>query len=120
MPHVLITEGHEAVNRLLCELMMRNGYRCTAALSPADAECVLAAGGVDLLIVEALFPGGESGLPLLELARQRGIKTIVVTAHPVSLPADVPVVCKPFTINRLLAIVRELVAPSLETSGAPG
>jgi DNA-binding response OmpR family regulator len=117
---VLITEGHEAVSRLLCELMVRHGYRCSSVDSPAEAESVLASGDVDLLILEASYPGGRSGIPLLELARKLGIKAIVVTSHPVSLPEDVPLVRKPFTVNRLLAVARELVPAPIEPSGAGG
>jgi DNA-binding response OmpR family regulator len=120
MPHVLVTERHEAVNRLLCEVMIRAGYRCSGARSPAEAECVLAAGDVDLIVLEASYPDGGSDLELLELAHGCGVKAIVVTAHPVSLPEDVPVVRKPFAVGRLLAVARELVGDGVGSAAARG
>lgn len=118
MPHVLVCEGHDAVNRLLCELLVRQGFRCSTATTPAEAESVLARRRVDLIILDIVYPRGDSGLTLLERAHREGIRALVVTAHPTTdLGEDVRVVRKPFAVTRLLAAIRELLDEAALPSG---
>ena len=114
MPHVLVCEGHDAVNQLLCEVLVREGFGCSAAATPAEAESALERQYVDLVILDIAYPHGRSGLPLLERARRDGIKAIVVTAHPTAhLAEDVRVIRNPFPIARLRAAIREVLADQL-------
>jgi DNA-binding response OmpR family regulator len=112
-PLVLIVDD-DASLRLLCRVNLElDGYRVTEAATVAAAEELLAAGPIDLLLLDVHI-GADDGVELMRSLRKRdhGAPIVLFTgsAHldaPTVAEAD-GVVPKPFHLDQLLDVVRGL------------
>jgi DNA-binding response OmpR family regulator len=112
-PLVLIVDDDPSL-RLLCRVNLElDGYRVVEAPSVAAAEDALEDGGVDLVLLD-VHVGADDGLALMRSLRQRGHGAPVVLFtgsarldSPTIAEAD-GVVPKPFRLEQLLGVVREL------------
>lgn len=121
-PLVLIVDDDEAL-RLLCRVNLElDGYRVVEAESVASAEEVLAAGAVDLVLLD-VHVGADDGVLLMRSLRERGQGPPVVLftgsarlgAHTIA-EAD-GVVPKPFRLEELLDVVHALAPRSASPRG---
>lgn len=121
-PLVLIVDDDEAL-RLLCRVNLElDGYRVVEAESVASAEEVLAAGAVDLVLLD-VHVGADDGVLLMRSLRERGQGPPVVLftgsarlgAHTIA-EAD-GVVPKPFRLEELLDVVHALAPRSAPPRG---
>jgi DNA-binding NtrC family response regulator len=111
---VLVVDD-DASLRLLCRVNLElEGYRVLEARSTAEAEGELAAGAVDLVLLD-VHVGADDGLALLRSLRERrfGSPVILFTGSAkldaaTRAEAD-GVVPKPFRLEELLDEVRRLV-----------
>lgn len=112
-PLVLIVEDDQSL-RLLCRVNLElDGYRVVEAPSVAAAEEALEDGGVGLVLLD-VHVGADDGLALMRSLRKRGHGAPVVLFTG-SARLDAPtiaeadgVVPKPFRLEQLLGVVREL------------
>lgn len=112
-PHVLIVDD-DASLRLLCRVNLElDGYGVVEAESVAAAEDALAAGGIDLVLLDVHI-GADDGIELMRSLhrREHGAPVVLFTGSarldaPTIAEAD-GVVPKPFRLEQLLDVVRSL------------
>jgi DNA-binding NtrC family response regulator len=78
---VLVVEDDPAVQQVFNIVLEERGYDLVLARDGASMRAALHAGDVDIVVVDVLLPGGESGLALAQEAADRGAGVIVVTGH---------------------------------------
>ena len=112
-PTILIVDDDESL-RLLCRVNLElDGYRVLEAPSVADAEAVLAAGAVDLFLLD-VHVGADDGIELMRSLRTRehGAPVVLFTGSATldseTLAEADGIVPKPFRLEQLLAVVRRL------------
>ena len=112
-PLVLIVDDDEAL-RLLCRVNLElDGYRVVEAESVASAEEVLAAGAVDLVLLD-VHVGADDGVLLMRSLRERGQGPPVVLftgsarLDALTIAEADGVVPKPFRLEQLLDVVHAL------------
>jgi DNA-binding NtrC family response regulator len=112
-PTILIVDD-DASLRLLCRVNLElDGYNVLEAPSVADAEDAIAAGEVDLFLLD-VHVGADDGLELMRSlrARDHGAPIVLFTGSAVldrqtRAEAD-GIVPKPFRLEQLLDVVRRL------------
>jgi twitching motility two-component system response regulator PilH len=124
MLKILVTDD-SPTSRAIISRLIGDVYEVRAAASGADALAELAAGGVDLLLLDLLMPGMDGMAVLSELrSRGSGVPVVVVTAdiqestrsRVLALGAR-SMVNKPVNREKLLdAIAAALGAPPAEPS----
>jgi DNA-binding response OmpR family regulator len=112
-PTILIVDD-DASLRLLCRVNLEfEGYKVLEAPSVAAAEDAAAADPVDLFLLDVHI-GADDGLALMRSLRAREHDAPVVlftgsaTLDPVTVAEADGVVPKPFRLEQLLDVVREL------------
>lgn len=118
---ILVVDDEERIRTLLSRSVTRAGHRVRTAADGNEAVAVLDDGGVDLVLLDLVMPGGD-GFTVLEALRDRpdAPPVIVVSAvHEVSARVDalnrgaVDVVGKPFVLVELLARVNRHLGVAL-------
>ena len=114
---ILVVEDNADVRELIVTLLTRSGYRVFAAANGAAALTLLeTADGVDLLLTDAVLPGGLSGRELAAEVRQRSPKTRILfmsgytenaIVHHGRLDDDVLLLQKPFRESDLARKVQQ-------------
>jgi CheY-like chemotaxis protein len=112
-PLVLIVDD-DASLRLLCRVNLElEGYRVVEAPNVAAAEEVLAGGAVDLILLDVHI-GADDGITLMRSLRARQHEApVVLFTGSARLDSETTaeadgVVPKPFRLEQLLGVVREL------------
>lgn len=112
-PLVLIVDDEESL-RLLCRVNLElDGYRVVEAPSVASAEEELAAGAVDLVLLD-VHVGADDGVLLMRSLRERGHGPPVVLftgsarLDALTIAEADGVVPKPFRLEQLLDVVHAL------------
>lgn len=121
--HLLVVDDERSIREPLARYLERNGFRVTEAENAGEARPLLAAGGVDLVILDIMMPG-EDGLSLSRFIRATSeLPVILLTARAedtdkivgLEMGADDYVV-KPFNPRELVARIRTV----LRRAGAVG
>lgn len=116
--HVLIVDDDLAIRELLTEYLQKNGFKVTAAADGRQMRAALAAGSVDLIVLDLMLPG-EDGLVLCRDLRARGsepVPILMLTARGeetdrivgLEMGAD-DYLAKPFAARELLARIRTVL-----------
>ena len=112
-PTILVVDD-DASLRLLCRVNLElEGYNVLEAPSVAAAEDVMAADPVDLFLLDVHI-GADDGLALMRSLREREHGAAVVlftgsaTLDSLAIAEADGVVPKPFRLEQLLDVVREL------------
>ncbi len=115
---VLVVEDNDAVREYACNLVTELGYRVLEASNAAGALEILKSGArVDLLFTDVVMPGA-SGRELANeaLALRKDLAVLFTTGysrnaivHHGRLDADVHLLSKPYTQQRLALKLRELL-----------
>ena len=120
MPHILIVDDDEHINRMLAEALSAEGYEVSSAYSGTEALMLLSGKKPDLILLDLMLPGltGEKVLPQI-----RDIPVIVVSAKAdvadkvgLLLGGAADYITKPFDLQELLA----RIAVQLRKSSAAG
>jgi DNA-binding response OmpR family regulator len=116
-PTVLVVDD-DASLRLLCRVNLElDGYRVLEAPTVAEAEEMLLAEPVDVVLLD-VHVGPESGIELMRRLRDRGgAPPVVLVTGSARLDADTHaeadgVVGKPFRLEELRDVVRRLTSLS--------
>ena len=125
-PHVLIVDDDREIRRLVSRFLAENGLRASAVADAAEADRALAAGGVDLIVLDLMLPG-EDGLSFARRVRQSSaVPILMLTARGedtdrivgLEIGAD-DYVAKPFNPRELLARIRAVLRRSGEGAASP-
>jgi DNA-binding response OmpR family regulator len=114
-PTVLVVDDEPSL-RLLCRVNLElDGYLVLEAEDVAEAEQILLAETVDVVLLD-VHVGPESGVELMRRLRERGgAPPVVLVTGSARLDAATQaeadgLVAKPFRLEELLGVVRRLVA----------
>jgi two-component system OmpR family response regulator len=126
-PHILVVDDEEEIRELVEEYLTGQSYRVSTAQDGAQMRRAMAAGGVDLVILDLMLRG-EDGLELARALRaESNVPIVILTGRgdPVDrivgleMGAD-DYLAKPFHLRELLARVRSVLRRSAATAGAGG
>ena len=116
MKRVLLVEDHDAVHRLLCELIAEAGHQADCVKTQHEALALLAPGSHRLVIADVLLPDG-TGHTVAERAKELGIKAILMSGHPDEVHSlfisHVLHLAKPFRLDEFHRLIAEHI-------GGPG
>jgi DNA-binding NtrC family response regulator len=116
---ILIVDDEPSIRHIVKQVLLDESYRAEAAGTAMEALEKLRDAPFDLAIVDLLLPG-VNGLELAEAIRMLdpGTPVILITAYGstafesvASHPAILHYIHKPFSLDRLLSLVRECVPP---------
>lgn len=119
-PAILVVEDDDLIRETLRQLFTDEGYLVTPAPDGAAAMTVLSTMRPDLVTLDLNLPGVTGG-DVLKMIRDtttlEGIKVVIISAEA-TIPARLrkaadEVVAKPFDLHALLALVKQLVPPSV-------
>lgn len=113
MKRVLVVEDDDAVRAVLSAILDDAGYSVETSATFVTAKKLLCSEAFDLLVADVLLPhlgsSGGSGIELADLARERGIRCILMTGrHEVAdkiTQLQVPYLLKPFRPAALLKTI---------------
>jgi two-component system OmpR family response regulator len=116
--HILIVDDDMEIRGLLAEYLEKNGFKVSGAADGRQMRAALAAGPVDLIVLDLMLPG-EDGLVLCRDLRARGsepIPILMLTARGdetdrivgLEMGAD-DYLAKPFAARELLARIRTVL-----------
>lgn len=119
---ILVAEDDAEINKLICKIMEKGGYRAVSAFSGTEAELRFGMETVDMVILDLMMPGmdGESLLKKIRTDRKSEIPVLVLSAKS-SLGDKVTLLksgaddymTKPFEPDELLARVYALLRRSV-------
>ncbi len=127
-PSILLAEDDVGLARTLAEYLERQGYTVLHAKDGREATKVLMRQRVDLLISDIYMPEGD-GIELLTLVRRctpapavvamsgAGLGRIEGMLKMASVLGAARTLAKPFSLQQLLGLVRELVGPAPAAAG---
>ena len=123
--NLLVIEDDRKLNRMLCEILEKEGYTVKACTDGEEGAYYLQQNAYDLALVDWMLPG-ESGPDILRESRRKGIMTPVVMLTALTAVEN-KVTCldagaddylgKPFDSRELLARVRTGSGGSVGPSG---
>jgi DNA-binding response OmpR family regulator len=122
---VVLVEDDKEIQRLVRDLLIREGFRVEVAESGPALDSVLAAQRPDLVILDLMLPG-EDGLSICRRLRTRGtipILMLTAKADPIDRVVGLEMgaddyLTKPFNPRELLARVRALLRRARGTTDA--
>ncbi|MRX06854.1 response regulator [Pseudoduganella sp. FT25W] len=126
-PHVLVVEDEQRLARLLVSYLQAAGYRASAQHDGLSVQATVAAGDVDLILLDWMLPGMD-GLSLCRALRANSdIPIIMMTARAqeedrldgLDSGAD-DYICKPFSPREVVARVRAVLRRRPAGTPTPG
>ncbi|NEU11170.1 response regulator [Methylobacterium sp. BTF04] len=112
---ILVVDDDAEVRHVTASFLASFGYSQSEAADGATAVGLLEGGGFDLVVADLAMPG-MSGVELAEIVRRRwpDLPVLIVTGHAeaIPIPADLPVLRKPFQSADLAAQVSRLITPA--------
>jgi DNA-binding NtrC family response regulator len=118
---ILVVED-DAIQRQNLEALLKDAGFQTLSAENAETALVLLNAHKDIrtIVLDVQMPGPLDGIDVLLAVRSRwpAIKVIIVSglANREQLPADVPLLVKPYTGETMLAIVRQMLGITLHAS----
>ncbi len=116
---ILVVEDEEQVRDIVCRLLRKAGYRVFAAPHPAEALRMCRDDGLefDVLLTDVIMPGMSGTQLCAELRRDRpGLPVLFMSGYTSGpapggqeMPADAPLIRKPFEAQTLLNEVHRVV-----------
>jgi len=114
--HILVVDDHRDIRDSLSKYLAQHDYRTSTAADAAEARKLIAAGAIDLVVLDIMMPG-EDGLSLCRHLRQNtDLPVILLTAVAdetdrvvgLEMGAD-DYVTKPFNPRELLARIKSVL-----------
>jgi two-component system phosphate regulon response regulator OmpR len=110
MRRVLLVEDNALVAEAITRILQDGGYQVETVSTFAEGRAKLEGDNFDLLIADAMLPGGN-GADLAAMAEGNGTKHLLVTGHPDQMEAferkGQRYLPKPFTPSTLLDHVEQ-------------
>ena len=80
-PHILVVDDDHRIRDLIARYLLQNGFRVTTAEDAKTARAAMRGLTFDLVILDVMMPGGQSGLELArDLKRMAPIPICMLTA----------------------------------------
>jgi DNA-binding response OmpR family regulator len=130
-PRVLVAEDNPALRSLIADVLTTEGYEVVEAANAFELEQAIrisassgATEAFDLVVTDIRMPG-KSGLDALSELRRAGSESrfVVVTAFPEDATElrirqlDAKLLAKPFSLGDFRALMKNILYPSVPTSG---
>jgi two-component system phosphate regulon response regulator OmpR len=77
-PHILVVDDDRRLRELLKKYLSDQGFFISVASDAGEAWLLLEAFRFDLLVLDIMLPGGESGLDIARHCREKGIVTPIL------------------------------------------
>jgi DNA-binding response OmpR family regulator len=108
--HILVVEDDEDINRLLCDIVKKNGYRPQPAYSGTEALLHLERQSWDLVMLDLMLPG-MTGVALLEQIRNDSDTPVIILSAKLEQQTKISAlragaddyITKPFDIEEVSA-----------------
>ncbi|HIW12435.1 MAG TPA: response regulator transcription factor [Candidatus Salinicoccus stercoripullorum] len=121
--NILVAEDDDDINRLLCDIIRKNGWGAQPAYSGTEAMLYIDRGGWNLILLDLMMPGmpgeeildrvaGSSGTPVIVISAKGARETRISALHD---GAD-DFIDKPFDVDEVEARI-ESVLRRYERSG---
>ncbi len=108
---VLVVEDSRDIQELLESVFESEGYRFSVVPNGEEMRAALAQGDVDIVIIDVVLPGADSGLVLAAEVAAQGLGVIVVSGHPwhfdTATASGHCFLQKPFRVQALLEAVEK-------------
>jgi signal transduction histidine kinase len=112
---ILVVDDDAEVRHVTASFLATFGYAESEAPDGASAVTLMERDRFDLVVADLAMPG-MTGVELAEIVRTRwaGVPVLILTGHAeaIPIPADLPVLHKPFESGDLAAEVSRLLAPA--------
>jgi len=116
LPHVLVVDDEPRIRTLLRRYLTEEGFRVSEAADGSGARAVLAAGPVQVVLLDLVMPG-EDGLSVaLQIRQNHTVPIIMLTGkgdlidRVVGLEAGADdYITKPFELREVLARIRAVI-----------
>lgn len=130
-PEIMVVDNDEPFRDLLVDLLSDEGYRVVTAMSGADAIETIRQTRPALVILDLRMEAADSGIHLIRAVRGNPLTATLpllicsadvagIALHaPFLQEQQVAVLNKPFDLDRLLGLIRQLIAP-FDASDAQG
>ncbi|MDF2115703.1 response regulator [Roseiarcaceae bacterium H3SJ34-1] len=114
---ILVVEDDDIQRQNLEAQLGDAGFKTLSADNAETALVLLNAHrDIKLIVLDVQMPGPLDGIDVLLAIRSRwqAIKTLMISgqANRDQLPADVPLLIKPYSKEKLLALVRQMLVPA--------
>jgi two-component system OmpR family response regulator len=110
---VLVVEDSRDIQELLESIFESEGYRFAVVPNGGEMRKALATSEVDIVILDVVLPGGDSGLSLASEVAQQGYGVVVVSGHPshfeTASASGHVFLQKPFRVQALLEAVEQVL-----------
>jgi len=130
-PVIVVVDNDEPFLDLLTDVLGDEGYRVVTAMTAADALETIHQARPALVILDLRMDAPDSGIQIIRAVRSnpltRTLPLLLCSADVVGIAAHapflekhhVPALNKPFNLERLLVLVRQLISP-FDASDAQG
>jgi len=109
-----VVEDNDGIRDFLHALLDDEGYHIVIVASGEQMRAALAKDRFDVALIDVTLPGADDGFALAKLAGATGCGVILVTGNARYFDAVKAsghrYLLKPFRVDRLLALVGELIA----------
>jgi two-component system torCAD operon response regulator TorR len=111
---ILVVEDNDGIRDFLHALFDDEGFHITIVAGGAPMRAALAQDRFDVALIDVTLPGTDDGFALAKAAHATGCGVILVTGNARHFDAVKSsghrYLLKPFRVERLLALVGELIA----------
>ena len=124
-PMIIVVEDDLSINELICDILTDEGYAALACSSGSEVLPLITKSRPDLVIMDLLLDGGQTGLSLLKQLRKqphtKDIPAIMCSCATACLNAireelqalHCAILEKPFNIDDLIAGVQAALSDTL-------
>lgn len=110
-PHILVVDDNEELSQAVCAFLRDEGFAATSAADGQEAVRTAVAADPDVIVLDVRLPDID-GIEVMSRLQRRGVDSPVILESCLPPPrhkaaAFLP---KPFDLDRLLALVRQLLA----------
>ena len=108
---VLVVDDEPILRQFICAVLEEAGYTVAEAGTPDEALMLLAGRAFNLVISDVEMPEGN-GIALLDTIRRKfpGVRLVLMSGRTLPRPSEIPndadFLSKPFSTERLLAVVK--------------
>lgn len=113
MKRVLLVEDNDDVRATLSDILQDAGYAVSHAESFSVAAAMLSKSAFDLVVTNAMLPGGP-GADIYSKAMSLGIPAVIITGHPDQMRIfeanGTPYMPKPFRAGEFIDVLKRHTA----------
>lgn len=116
---ILVVDDHESIRWCVCEALTKQGYQVDTAADTEEACTALDENEYDIVISDLVMPGEVNGLDFGRILKESGTNVVTIAMSSLSAQQECAdagysyFLCKPFSVDQLLAAVNEAVTTVL-------